>query len=578
MSTISDIRTQLTGPGGAFEVIDDIVDGVPMKVYASRFPDLSVVAQFGMAHGDKEFIVHGDRRISYAEFLSMSNSVSNHLRADAGIVHGDRVAVLSPNNPEWCLSFWGTVNIGAVLVGLNGWWTTDEVLYGLEDSGAKVLVVDTKRFERIADHVDDIESLERVYLIDADPADFGGGAKLHRFDELTVDPTPEFPEVTLSEGDHAVIFYTSGTTGRPKGAISTHRNMIANLQNTVFTLTAGSMALAASTDSSSEPAPAPTGSTQPVALFTSPLFHVSGCHSTLVVGLMGGMKLVMVDGRFDPLRALELIQAEGVQIWATVPTMIWRTCEHPARHDYDTSTVMSVSFGGSPSAEELQRKIRETFPNVKATTNAYGLTESSSVATALSGADSIRLPNSVGIPMPVVELAILGTHGEHLGPNETGEVLIKGPIIMAGYWNKPEATADAVRDGWLHTGDVGRLDDDGFLFITDRAKDMIIRGGENIYCVEIENRLVEHPDIADAAIIGVPHPSLGEEAKAVIQIEPGSTLTEDDVRSWVALTLAGFKVPTFVELRTEKLPRNASGKLLKNVLRGTGDVSFNETM
>ncbi len=581
MSAISEIRAQLTGPGGAFEVGKDVVDGVAMRVYTSRFPDLSVVAQFGMAHGDKEFIVYGDRRISFADFLATSNSVANHLRSDAGVVHGDRVAVLSQNNPEWCMSFWGTVNIGAVLVGLNGWWTTDEVLYGLEDSGAKVLVVDAKRFARITEHIDAIETLERVYLIDADPADFGGGPKLHRFDELTADPTPDFPEVKLSEGDHAVIFYTSGTTGRPKGAISTHRNMIANLQNTVFTLTAGSMAMAAATNeqnATSEPAPSSTGSSQPVALFTSPLFHVSGCHSTLVVGLMGGMKLVMIDGRFDPIRALQLIQDEGVQIWATVPTMIWRTCEHPARHDYDTSTVISVSFGGSPSAEELQRKIRETFPNVKATTNAYGLTESSSVATALSGADSVRLPDSVGIPMPVVELAILGPEGQHLGPNETGEVLIKGPIIMAGYWNKPEATADAVRDGWLHTGDVGHLDEDGFLFITDRAKDMIIRGGENIYCVEIENRLVEHPDIADAAIIGVAHPSLGEEVKAVIQIEPGSRLTEDDVRSWVALALAGFKVPTYVELRTEKLPRNASGKLLKNVLRGTGDVSFDETM
>jgi len=573
MTTMAEIRAQLTGPGGPFETTAGEVDGVGMTLYASRFPNLAVVAQFGLAHGDREFIVHGDRRITFAGFTELANSVSHHLAGDAGIAHGDRVAVLSQNNPEWCLSFWGTVNLGAVLVGLNGWWTTDEILYGLEDSGAKVLVADARRFERIAEVVDDIPGLERVYLVDADPADFGGGPKLHRFDELTADPTPEFPTVDIDEGDPAVIFYTSGTTGRPKGAISTHRNMIANLQNTVFTVTAGSMFEAANRAEGET-----GGGGQPVALFTSPLFHVSGCHSTLVVGFMGGMRLVMPVGKFEPTAALQLIEDEGVSIWATVPTMIWRTCEHPARHDYDTSTVISVSFGGSPSADELQRKIRETFPNVKATTNAYGLTESSSVATTLTGPDALVKADSVGIPMPTVDIAIAAPDGTHLGPGETGEVLIRGPIIMAGYWNKPEATAQSIRDGWLWTGDVGHLDDDGYLFITDRAKDMIIRGGENIYCVEIENRLVAHPSIADAAIIGVPHHQLGEEVKAVIQVEPGHTITADEVQQWVAEALAGFKVPSHVELRDDKLPRNASGKLLKNALRGTGEVSFLETM
>ena len=180
--------------------------------------------------------------------------------------------------------------------------------------------------------------------------------------------------------------------------------------------------------------------------------------------------------------------------------------------------------------------------------------------------------------MPTVDVAILGDDGRHLPPGETGEILIKGPILMAGYWNKPEATAAAVQDGWLHTGDIGHLSEDGYVYVTDRAKDMIIRGGENVYCVEIENRLVLHPAIADAAVIGVPHPELGEEVKAVVQLEDGHDLSEDEVRAWVAEALAGFKVPTYVELRHEKLPRNASGKLLKNALRGTGDVSFIETM
>jgi long-chain acyl-CoA synthetase len=315
-----------------------------------------------------------------------------------------------------------------------------------------------------------------------------------------------------------------------------------------------------------------------VALFTAPLFHVAGCHSTLVVGMMGGLKLVMLEGRFDPVKALSLIEAEQVTLWTAVPTMVWRVCEAPERHDVDTSSVTSVSFGGSPSADEMQRRVRETFPNLKATTNAYGLTESSSVATTLTGPDALRKPDSVGLPMPTVDVAIAGPDGTHLGPNETGEVLLRGPIIMPGYWNKPEATASTVIDGWLHTGDVGHLDDEGYLFITDRAKDMLIRGGENIYCVEIENRLVEHPGVADAAVIGVPHETLGEEVKAVIEVAPGEDPSDAELQQWVAEVLAPFKVPAYIERWDDKLPRNASGKLLKNVLRGEGHVSFAETM
>ena len=585
MPTAQEIRAQLTGPGGPFEIVRTDVDGHDLLVYKDRFPDLRVVAAFGQAHSDKVFIVQGDRRITYTEFMRSANSISRRL-GDFGVGHGDRVAVLSQNNPEWCETFWGTVDIGAVLVGLNGWWITDEIVYGLTDSGARVLVADARRFERVAEEVDAIDSLEHVFLVDAEPADFARpdgtvSPKLHRFDELLTEPTDELPTVAIDEGDPAVIFYTSGTTGRPKGAISTHRSMIANLQNTVFLMTWQAMSAPPEdegpNDSASE-APPNDGTGQPSLLFTSPLFHVSGCHSGLVVGMMGGIRLVMIDGRFTPEAAFDLIEAERIQIWATVPTMIWRACEHPDRHSRDLRSIVAVSFGGSPSADELQRRIRETFPNVKATTNAYGLTETSSVATALSGEDSLRKPDSVGVPMPNTEVAIAAPDGTHLGPDETGEVLIRGPLIMAGYWNKPEATESTVIDGWLHTGDVGHVDSDGYLYITDRAKDMLIRGGENVYCVEIENRLVEHPAIADAAVVGVPHDGLGEEVKAVIEIAPGAEISDADIREWVAEALAAFKVPAYVQRWDGKLPRNASGKLLKNVIRGEGEVSFAETM
>jgi long-chain acyl-CoA synthetase len=569
--TPTEVYEQLTGPGGAFEVVIEEVAGRPTEVYRERMRSLREIPAIARLRGDEQaFIVHGDRRIGFTTFVDTANAVSNGL-AERGVGHGDRVAVLAQNCPEWCLTFWGSVGLGALLVGLNGWWKADEIVYGLQDSGAKVLVADRKRLERVTGDLDECPDLEHVLLVDCDPADLGleGDDRVRRFDELTAEPVAEAPTTPIAEEDAAVILYTSGTTGRPKGAVSTHRNMVANLQNTFF----GSIYGAMVTNDELLPADG-----QSAALFTSPLFHVSGLHSGLVVGLLAGLRMVMIDGRFEPLTALELIQDEKITIWATVPTMVWRVCEHPARHDYDTSSVRSVAFGGSPSAEELQRMVRETFPNVKGGSNAYGLTETSSVATVISPQEALARPDSVGRPVPTVKIRIAEEDGSDVPTGGTGEVLIAGPTLMAGYWGKPEATAESIRDGWLHTGDIGKLDEEGYLYITDRKKDMVIRGGENIYCVEIENRLVSHPEILDAAVIGVPDPELGEEVKAVVQLEATSKLREADVQAWVAEALAGFKVPAYVELRTDKLPRNASGKLLKNALRGVGEVSFEETM
>jgi long-chain acyl-CoA synthetase len=291
---------------------------------------------------------------------------------------------------------------------------------------------------------------------------------------------------------------------------------------------------------------------------------------------------VMIEGRFDPETAMQLIQDERISVWGAVPTMVWRVVEHPRRHDYDLSSVTTVAYGGSPSAGELQRRVQETFPSVRTMGNVYGLTESSSAATIISGQEFLDRPDSVGRPLPVVELRVVDPADPGGGPVESGqigEVWLKGPIVMPGYWGKPEATAETITDGWLHTGDLGYLDGEGYLYITDRAKDMIIRGGENVYCVEIENRLVEHPAIAEAAVIGVAHPTLGEEVKAVVRLEPDAgPLTASEVQKWVAETLADFKVPAYIEFTASNLPRNPSGKLLKNVLRGDGEVSFAETL
>ncbi|HUQ39340.1 MAG TPA: class I adenylate-forming enzyme family protein, partial [Acidimicrobiales bacterium] len=528
MPTPLEVEAMLTGPGGPFEVIVDEVRGVPMKTYKDRMTALRQVAQMAIGRGDDQtYIVYGERRIGFGEFLRTANGISGEL-AGIGVGHGDRVAVLSANNPEWCLTFWATVDMGAILVGLNGWWKADEILFGLADSGSKVLVADGPRLERLKGRLDELTDLEQIYLVgDGDVSSYGD-ARVRPFAELMGAPTEGFPDIAIDEDDPAVIFYTSGTTGRPKGAVSTHRSMIANLQSTVY----GAIARAMSSD-----VPGGLGGAdghQSASLLTSPLFHVSGCHSGLVVALMAGVKIVVPVGKFEPEMAMQLIQDEHIETWATVPTMVWRVVEHPERHSYDLSSVSTVAYGGSPSAAELQRRVQETFPKVKTLGNAYGLTESSSVATAIFGDDFLARPDSVGRAMPVVDLQVVTDDGTVQAPGELGEVWIKGPIIMPGYWNRPDANAEVLVDGWLRTGDIGYVDDEGFLYITDRAKDMIIRGGENVYCAEIENRLAEHPAIAEAAIIGVAHPTLGEEVKAVIRPEPGQSVTAEEAKAWVA--------------------------------------------
>ena len=573
MPTTAEIEQILTGPGGAFEVSTEEVNGIPTRVYKNRMGSLREVAELAAGRGDDQtFIVHRGRRIGFATFLEQAHAISRSLSASFGVGHGDRVAVLSANNPEWCLAFWATVNMGAVLVGLNGWWKTDEIAYGLKHSGAKILVADGPRLARVMSELDSCPDLEAVFLIDGDPSELGADGRVRPFEELLrgapADPDPL--TVPIAEDDPAVIFYTSGTTGRPKGAVSTHRSMVANLQNTLYNALAGAMA-----DPEGGSA---LGGTQLASLLSSPLFHVSGCHSGLVVGMVSGIKLVIPDGRFDPEAALRLMQDERVTVWATVPTMIWRVVEHPARHDYDLSSVTTVGYGGSPSAAELQRRVQETFPNVRTMGNAYGLTESSSVATVNWGGELLKRPDSVGRALPVVEVRVVDEDGKDVASGGVGEIWIKGPIVMPGYWNDPAATAETVTDGWLHSGDIGYIDEDGFLYVTDRAKDMIIRGGENVYCVEIENRLVEHPDVAEAAVVGVPHPRLGEEVKAVVRLEPGTAVTADALRGWVAETLADFKVPAHVEITDQLLPRNAAGKVMKDVLRGHGEVRLAETM
>jgi long-chain acyl-CoA synthetase len=397
-------------------------------------------------------------------------------------------------------------------------------------------------------------------------SDGQGDAAATPFEKLLGDDDAISAEV--DEDDIFAILYTSGTTGKPKGATITHRQVLANLQNIIVLGVAQSLRGAPPRES--------TEARQSASLLVVPLFHVTGCLSTMTVGYATGGKLVLMPpGRFEPTAAMEMIERERVTSIGGVPTIMWRIVDAPERDNYDLSSVERASYGGAPAAPELVARIAEAFPNLRKTlSTAYGLTETASVATAHGGDDYFAHPGSVGRAAPTVELKIVGDDEREAPTGDPGEIWIKGPNVMAhGYWNRPDANADAFTDGWFHTGDIGRVDDDGFVYIVDRAKDLIIRAGENIACVEIENVLFQHPAVIDAAVVGIAHAVLGEEVKAVVQVRPDSAVTADELRDFCRPHLADFKVPAHVEIRTDPLPRNPAGKVLKNLLRG-GESAF----
>jgi long-chain acyl-CoA synthetase len=558
-----EVARGLTGPGAPFEVVVETIQGRPTKTFKQRERSLREKVAAAAARGDVDFLVQGARRISYGEFGRRVWGAARALALDHGLAKGDRLAILSYNCPDWIIALFGATSAGAVAVGLNGWWATEEIEYGLTDSGSRFLVVDERLYPRVEPLLGRLAGLEKVFYIgeDAPP----GTVPIAEL----LEPHDAPPTTPIDEDDPFVILYTSGTTGRSKGCITTHRGTIAQVTGILF----ANLVNAAVSGKSV----LPTAGTQPASLLTSPLFHVGGLHSIVCTQMTIGAKLVFNRGRFDAEEVLQLIGQEKISIWSAIPTMLHRVVHHPKVKDYDLSTLRGISFGGAPTPPETIERAREVLPIEPTFANAYGLTETHGVATVNGGKDLLERKTSVGRPLPILDMKIADEDGKELPDGQLGELLIYGPTITPGYWNRPDATAETVRNGWLHTGDLGYRDAEGFYFVVDRAKDMILRGGENVYCTEIENCLADHPEIDEAAVVGVPDTELGERVKAIVRRVPGSKLAETAVRAHVAAHLASFKVPEIVEFTDEPLPRNPAGKLLKNVLRGRGAVPFDTT-
>jgi len=554
--SLAEVTADLTAPGAPFEMGEAEIRGVATRVWKNTPASLRAVLEQSRLHGEKTFLVYEDERLSFAEHFSAVAHLARILVEDWGVAKGDRVAIAMRNLPEWSLTFWAAAAAGAVVVPLNAWWSGEELEYGIVDSGSKLLFCDAERAGRLAPRFANLGLHEIVVARDQAPPVAGQ----LRFEQVLGTPPSdaELPDLRLEPEDEATIFYTSGTTGRPKGALGSHRNICTNLINLIFAQTRSALRRGAAR---TPPAERP----QHAQLLSVPFFHATGCHSILCSATLLGLKLVMMY-KWDPERALELIERERVTAFGGVPSMVWQVLESPSFRQRDLSSVEGVGYGGAPAAPELVRRIKREFPKVSPS-NGYGLTETSSV-TALNGGDDYELhPDSVGVPVPVCEVKVVDEQGAAVAAGEIGELWIRGPNVVKGYWNNPEATAESFTDGWLHSGDLARIDDEGFIYIADRTKDMLIRGGENVYCVEVESVLYDHRDVMDAAVIGLPHRVLGEEVGAVVQVTTGSAVSEQQLKDHVAAHLAAFKVPVRIDIRSQPLPRNANGKLLKEQLK-----------
>jgi len=543
----------LTAKGSPFEISTREIAGVPMRVYANAPASMRDLFLTTRAFADRDFLVYERERLTYADAHDLVARKVTLLR-NLGVRHGDRVAIGMRNYPEWVTAFWAVQCAGAVAVTLNAWWTGDELAYALEDSGATVAFLDEERAARLAPHRDGLP-LAHVVVVRAEaaPAD-----AIDLAEGLRAVAPADLDEIAIGPDDYSTIMYTSGTTGHPKGALATHRNHVTNVMNSQLSAAVAAAAMPAGA-AASDPAP------QPGALQTFPFFHIGGLTGLYVMTVFGAKLALMY--RWDAGEALELVEREGLRSLSGVPTVVRQLLERARAEGRTLESLSGIASGGAPVPPDLISGIGTQFERRVAPGNGYGLTETTSAVIANGGDDYFLRPDSVGRPVPVADARVVKDDGGDAADGEIGEIWIRGPNVVAGYWNKPEATAEAFGGGWFRTGDLGYRSPDGFYYVVDRKKDVVIRGGENVYCAEVEAVLFEHPDVADVAVIGLPHRELGEEVAAVVQLREGRHAEATDLAALVAGRLARFKVPTRIFFTDEPLPRTATGKVLKRELR-----------
>lgn len=552
----------LTGPGGQFEITEVEVRGQMLRTYANQPPSLREFWLMSAAHGDSDYLVYGDERITYDDAHRQVGQIATWLR-EQGVEPGDRVAIAMRNYPEWLLAYWACVSTGVACVGMNAWWVGPEIVYGIEDSDPKVVIADAERLAAMMDVKDQLG--ERTFV----------GVRLDEvlpgvvpWSEITVGEAA-LPEVVVDPDTDACIFYTSGTTGRPKGAQLTHRGCVANVMSLVFASTVQTEAAKLAKAGDDAGFMGDGAKHGPASLVTTPLFHVTANNCVAQAMTLAGGKLVHMY-KWDAGEALRLIEAERVTTMSGVPVMSRELIAHPEFATRDTSSLTSLGGGGAQLQPDLVQKIDDEVSTARPSTG-YGMTETCGIITAISADFFVDRPDSAGPAMPCFEVKCVDDDGNEVPHGQVGELWVRGAQVIKGYINRPEATDESITDGWLHTGDVARLDDDGFIYIVDRKKDMVLRGGENIYCAEVEAAIFDHDAVAETTVFGVADDRLGEEVGAAVVLAKGATLSADDLRAHLAPLIAKHKIPRYVWFMDENLPRNASGKFLKRELRDALD-------
>ena len=528
-------------PAAAYQdIVEEEVFGRRTPVYQKRPHDLrDMLQQSVTSYGERTCLVQDEVRWTFSDFARHVDSVAAEFQQRWNISSGERVAILLNNRLEFAVAYYAAVTIGAIAVVLNARCKAPELEFMLRDSEPRVLITEPILYEEVSSVLERVPTLEAVVLC-ADDAVLPSHTL--SFDTLTQAFRKPF-QVAIAEDDIAALLYTSGTTGQPKGAMQTHRNLVNNAMIATRLLQFG-----------------PDDRT----LIVAPFYHATGVNSQLTAMLYaGGTSVVRPAFKADDF--MEWIERERVTLAIGVATMFWLMLHSPNFARYDLSTVRAIIYGGSPAPVELLEQLSQTFPEVQLG-NVWGLTECTSMVTLLPGSESLRIPASVGLPAPVLQVRVVDDAGQEVPEGEIGELIVKGPSVVRGYWRRPEATASTFKDGWLYTGDIGRKDADGFLYVLDRKKDMIIRGGQNIYSIEVENVLYQHPAVLEAAVVGVADEVFGEQVKAVLVPKPGMILDVEEVRDFCKRAIAVYKVPKYVEI-VAALPRNPGGKVMKNQLR-----------
>jgi len=542
-------RDVLTGPGGDFEVIETEIFGNRIRDYKNSPGTIRDFWLSTAAFAERTYLIYLEERLTYAEAHRQTNTIAAWL-FEQGLESGDRVAIAMRNYPEWMLIYWACASVGIAVVGMNAWWTPTEMAYGINDARPKVIFADSDRLSRVIGNpeIEAIPSLVGVRVTDL-PEGVTGLSEI-------ISQTRDLPDVVVDPDSDACIFYTSGTTGFPKGAQLTHRGCIGNLLNMGFS--AASTALAVQMATGEEP---PAEPPIPVALLTTPLFHVTAnnCGAYLVTAAGGTIVLMY---RWDAGEALRIIEREKVTSTSGVPVMGRELVNHPDFDKTDTSSLTGISGGGAQVPPDQVQLIEDKVETARPVTG-YGMTETCGIITSVSGDFFVGKPDSVGPAMPSFEVKCVDDDGNEVPQGDLGELWVRGSSVIKGYINRPEATASSITDGWLHTGDIARLDEHGFIYIMDRKKDMVLRGGENVYCAEVEATIYHHPAIAECCVFGVPDDRLGEEVATAIFLKPGHSLTKEDLLDHCAERMSKFKIPRYVKFSDEPFPRNASGKFLK---------------